>query len=67
MGRRHQKIFCLSYKGADELSIMTLWSYANFEEKLTSGFKKDMRIRQIFTRALESVKIATLMGSFCPK
>ena len=46
---------------------MTLKSYANFEEKLTSGLKKDMRIWQIFTRALESVKIGTLMGSFCPK
>ena len=46
---------------------MTLRSYANFEEKLTSGLKKDMRIWQIFTRALESVKIGTLMGSFCPK
>ena len=46
---------------------MTLKSYANFEEKLTSGLKKDMRIWQIFTRALESVKIGTLMRSFCPK
>ena len=46
---------------------MTLRSYANFEEKLTSGLKKDMRIWQIFTRALEIVKIGTLMGSFCPK
>ena len=32
---------------------MTLKRYANFEEKLTSGLKKDLRI---FTRALESVK-----------
>ena len=46
---------------------MTLRSYANFEEKLTSGLKKDMRIWQIFTRALESVKIGTLMGSFLYK
>ena len=46
---------------------MTLRSYANFEEKLTSGLKKDMRILQIFTRALESVNIGALMGSFCPK
>ena len=46
---------------------MTLRSYVNFEEKLTSGLKKDMRIWQIFTRALESVKIGTLMGSFRPK
>ena len=41
---------------------MTLTSYANFEERLTSGLKKDMRIWQIFTRALESVKIGTLIS-----
>ena len=46
---------------------MTLRSYANFEEKLTSGLKKGMKIWKIFTRALESVKIGTLMGYFCPK
>ena len=49
---------------------MTLRNYANFEEKLTSDLKKDMRIWEIFTRALESVKIGTfenLMGSFCLK
>ena len=43
---------------------MTRRSYANFEKKLTSGLKKDMRIWQIFTRAPESVKIGCLMGSF---
>ena len=43
---------------------MTLNRYANFEEKLTGGLKE---IWQIFTRTLESVKIGTLMGSFCPK
>ena len=41
---------------------MTLTSYANFEERLTSGLKKDMRIWQIFTRAFESVKIGTLIS-----
>ena len=30
-------------------------------------WKKTREIWQIFTRALESVKIRTLMGSFCPK
>ena len=30
-------------------------------------WKKTWEIWQIFTRALESVKIRTLMGSFCPK
>ena len=44
---------------------MTLKSYAHFEEKLTCGLKQT--IWQIFTRALESVKIETLMGSFYAK
>ena len=44
---------------------MTLKSYAHFEEKLTCGLKQT--IWQIFIRALESVKIGTLMGSFCRK
>ena len=46
---------------------MTLKSDTKFEGKVTSGLKKDMRIWQIFTRALESVKIGTLIRSFCPK
>ena len=41
---------------------MTLTSYANFEERLTSGLKKDMRNLANFTRALESVKIGTLIS-----
>ena len=49
---------------------MTPRSYANFEEKLTSALKKDYfssEKRQIFIRALGSLKIGTLMGSICPK
>ena len=47
---------------------MTLKSDAKFEEKPTSGLKKMTRgIWQINTRTLESLKIATLMVSFCPK
>ena len=46
---------------------MTLESGAKFEEKLTCGLENDMRSLQIFTRALESLNIGTLMGSFCPK
>ena len=38
-----QSIYCLSYKSTEELSFMTLRSYANFEERLTSGLEKDMR------------------------
>ena len=41
---------------------MTLTSYANFEERLTSGLKKDTRNLAIFTRALGSVKIGTLIS-----
>ena len=46
---------------------MTLKSNAKFEEKLTCGLENDIRFWEIFTRALESVKIRTLMESFCPK
>ena len=46
---------------------MTLKRYANCEEKLTCGLKKDLINLAKFTRALESVKIGTLMGYFCPK
>ena len=48
------------------MTYMTLKSDTEFEEKLTCGFENDMRNRQIFTRALESVKIGTLVGTFCP-
>ena len=33
-----QITYCLSYKSKEELSFMTLRSYANFEERLTSDF-----------------------------
>ena len=34
-----QSIYCLSYKSTEELSLMTLKSFANFEEKLTCDLK----------------------------
>ena len=40
-----------------ELPLLTLKRYANFEEKLTCGLKKDLRNLANFHRALESVKI----------
>ena len=43
---------------------MTLKSDPKFEEKLTCGLENDMGN---FTRSFESVKIWTLMGSFCQK
>ena len=47
---------------------MTLESDAKFEKKLTCGFgKKTREIWQIFTRALKSLKIGTLMGFVYPK
>ena len=46
---------------------MTLESDAKFEEKMTCGLENNMRNLAIFTRALQSLKIGTLMGFFCPK
>ena len=46
---------------------MTLKSDTKFGDKSACCFKIDMRNLANFTRALESVKIGTLMGSFCPK
>ena len=46
---------------------MTLKSGAKFEEKLLVVWKMTSEIWQIFTRTLKSVKIRTLMGSFCEK
>ena len=37
-----QSIYCMSEKLTEELPFMTLKSYANFEERLASGLKKDM-------------------------
>ena len=51
-------------KSTEELSFIKLKRYANFEEKLTCGLKKDWTNLANFTRALESVKIGTLIGSF---
>ena len=38
-----QSIYCWRYKSTEELSFMTLKRYANSEEKLTCGLKKDLR------------------------
>ena len=42
-------------------------SDAKFNKKLISCLENDMRIWQNFTRALESLKIQILMGSFYTK
>ena len=46
---------------------MTLKNDSKFEEKLTCGLENDMRNFAIFTRAIESLKIGILMGSFNPE
>ena len=46
---------------------MTLKNDVIFEEKLTGDMENDMKNLANFHRALESVKIGTLMGSFSPK
>ena len=46
---------------------MTLKGDAKFKGKLTRGLKNDIRTWLIFMRAVENLKICTLIGSFCPK
>ena len=46
---------------------MTLESDARFEAKTDLLRRKWRGILPIFTKALESVKIGTLIRSFCPK
>ena len=46
---------------------MTMKSDAQFEEKLTCGLEMTWGIWQILTRALDSLKIWTLMESFNSK
>ena len=46
---------------------MTLVCDSKIEEKLTCGLEMTWEIWQIFTRTLGSLKIGTLMASFCLK
>ena len=47
---------------------MTLKGDAKFKGKLICGLKEDIKgIWLIFIRAVESLKICTLVCSFCPK
>ena len=45
---------------------MTLKGDAVFKEKLGGGLKNDIR-NSLFMRAVPSLKICTLQGSFCRK
>ena len=46
---------------------ITLKRVAKFKRKLTCGLKNDIRNWLIVMRAVESLKICTLIGSICPK
>ena len=46
---------------------MTIKSDAKFEEKLTLGFKTDMKILVKFHPTTQKSKTFTSMGYFCPK
>ena len=46
---------------------MTLKGDSIFKEKLSGGLKSDIRNLIIFIQPVASLKICTLMGSFCPK
>ena len=76
---KSKKIFCFNWLLATKVYIV--WaakvqrSYLSWHWGVMQILKKDWpvvwekswEIWQIFTRALESIKIRTLMGSFCPK
>ena len=51
----------------EELFIMTLKSDTKFKEKLTCGFKYDMKDLVNFDPATQKSKSFTSMGYFCPK
>ena len=46
---------------------MTLKSDKNLKKNWLVAWKMTWGMLQIFTRELDSVKIGTLIGSFCPK
>ena len=57
----------LQLKSTEELSFMTLKSDAKFKEKLTCGFKYDMKDLVNFHPTTQKSKNFTSMGYFCPK
>ena len=65
---RHCKIIkAFYYRSTEDLSPMTLTSDAKFKEKLTCGFKYDMRNLVNFHQSTQKSEKFTSMGYFCPK
>ena len=62
-----QSIQRFRWKSTEELCLMTLKSYAKFEEKLTCGFKYDMRNLVNIHPTTQKSKNFSLMDYFCPK
>ena len=54
-------------KSTEELYLKTQKSDVKFNEKLTCGFKYDMRDLVNFHPTTQKFENFTLMGSFCPK
>ena len=61
------KELCFGKKTSEGLCVMTLKGNAKFKEKATCGLKNHIRNLVNFVQADESLKICTLIGSFCPK
>ena len=61
------KYITFDLKSTDELCFMTMKSDANFKKNWPVAWKMTWGNGQIFTVALESLKIGTLMGFLYPK
>ena len=61
------KVHHVRAKNVKELCVITIKNGAKFEEELTSDLRNDMRSLANFNPALESLKIYTIMDSFCSK
>ena len=61
------KGLCFSKKTSEGLCVMTLKGNAKFKEKATCDLKNHIRHLVNFVRADKSLKICTLIRSFCPK
>ena len=62
------KVYIVWAKKVERSYLSWQWRVMqNLKKNWLNAWKMTRGIWQIFTRALESVKIGTLMGSFCPK